>query len=207
MVGEVYDVDGAYNCIYNNTAWLSYTCVDSFPLTATFEKMDSKNGTWYIPNKKLISEVITRLESPIELKKKKAYFEQRVIKRDKSFHWEKDTPRFLIRERKRWTKRESERSNYNWENKKQMVVNPRCLIRDRKLWTKKKESERCSYDRENKKQIVDKIYTWQNVFFYIWRCIANHWSQTNELNPLAALRNEDLIKIGYVIITLSRLTI
>ena len=110
VVGEVCDGGGAYNCTYNNTAWLSYTCDDNFPLVVTYERKDNKNDTGCIPNTKIISEAITRHESPIELQKKKVYFEQSWIKRDKSFHWEKDTPRRLIRERKRWLWTKKERA-------------------------------------------------------------------------------------------------
>ena len=55
--------------------------------------MDSKNGTWYIPNKKLINEVITLHESPIELKKmRKKSTLNKVESNETSLSIEKKTP-------------------------------------------------------------------------------------------------------------------
>ena len=71
-VDEVYDTDDVYNDSDNNTALLCDTCVDSFPLAATFSQKDNKNDTWCIPNRKLINEAIILPESPIELKKRKS---------------------------------------------------------------------------------------------------------------------------------------
>ena len=121
---EVYGAGDAYNYNDNNTS-LSYdTCACMRTLTVTFSRKDRRNDMLYTPNTLLINVRKALLESPIVLKKReKAYFEQSWIKRDKSFHWEKVTPRCLISDRKRWlwTKKKIESCSYDRENKKQIA--------------------------------------------------------------------------------------